>query len=70
MCCEWGLLPPPSPPLRASRYSRRARLEEVNTELSRLLTEEEKLAGVPLLVFANKQDLLSAVSTSARTAAL
>lgn len=42
----------------------RARLEEVNTELARLLTEEDKLAGVPLLVFANKQDLLSALSAS------
>lgn len=38
-----------------------ARLEEVNTELAALLAEE-KLAGVPLLVFANKQDLLSALS--------
>lgn len=42
----------------------RARLEEVNTELSRLLVEEDKLAGVPLLVFANKQDLLSALPAS------
>lgn len=42
----------------------RARLEEVNTELSRLLTDEEKLVGVPLLVFANKQDLLSALSAA------
>ena len=42
----------------------RARLEEVNTELSRLLVEEDKLAGVPLLVFANKQDLLSALPPS------
>ena len=42
----------------------RARLEEVNTELSRLLMEEDKLAGVPLLVFANKQDLLSALPAS------
>lgn len=43
---------------------RRARLEEVSNELNRLLTEEEKLAGVPLLVFANKQDLLSALSAA------
>jgi ADP-ribosylation factor-like protein 3 len=42
----------------------RARLEEVNAELTRLLTEEDKLAGVPLLVFANKQDLLSALSAA------
>ena len=40
------------------------RLEEVNVELTRLLVEEEKLAGVPLLVFANKQDLLSALPAS------
>ena len=39
----------------------RARLEEVTVELTRLLTEEDKLAGVPLLVFANKQDLLSSL---------
>lgn len=36
------------------------RLEEAELELSQLL-EEEKLATVPLLVFANKQDLVSAV---------
>jgi ADP-ribosylation factor-like protein 3 len=40
------------------------RLEEVAAELARLLGEEEKLAGVPLLVFANKQDLLSAMSAA------
>jgi len=39
------------------------RLEEVNKELSELLAEE-KLAGVPLLVFANKQDLMGALSAS------
>jgi ADP-ribosylation factor-like protein 3 len=33
-------------------------------ELSRLIAEEDKLAGVPLLVFANKQDLLSALSAA------
>jgi len=38
------------------------RLEEVNAEITKLLTEEDKLAGVPLLVYANKQDLLSAMS--------
>eukprot|EP01029_Cantina_marsupialis_P019195 TRINITY_DN446233_c3_g1_i1.p1 TRINITY_DN446233_c3_g1~~TRINITY_DN446233_c3_g1_i1.p1 ORF type:complete len:182 (-),score=53.91 TRINITY_DN446233_c3_g1_i1:814-1359(-) len=37
----------------------RRRLEEAGTELASLL-EEEKLAGVTCLVFANKQDLLSA----------
>ena len=36
------------------------RLEETGVELGQLL-EEDKLAGVPLLVFANKQDLLNAV---------
>ena len=40
------------------------RLEEVNTELTRLLVEEDKLNGIPLLVFANKQDLLSALPAS------
>ncbi len=39
-------------------------MEEVNVELTRLLVEEEKLNGVPLLVFANKQDLLSALPAS------
>lgn len=39
----------------------RSRLDEVNEELAKLLTEEDKLAGVPLLVFANKQDLLSSL---------
>ncbi|KAL9983652.1 hypothetical protein ACROYT_G005856 [Oculina patagonica] len=38
----------------------RKRLEETGLELYELL-EEEKLNGVPLLVFANKQDLLSAL---------
>jgi ADP-ribosylation factor-like protein 3 len=36
------------------------RLEESSMELH-LLLEEEKLAGVPLLVFANKQDLITAM---------
>lgn len=40
------------------------RLEEANVELAKLLTEEEKLAGVPIMVFANKQDLLSAIPAS------
>jgi len=39
------------------------RLEEGETELSDLL-KEESLAGVPLLVFANKQDLEFAVDAS------
>jgi len=40
--------------------SDRARLEEASMELQELL-EEDKLAGIPVLVFANKQDLMSAV---------
>ena len=36
-------------------------MEETNIELNYLL-EDEKLNGVPLLVFANKQDLLNALS--------
>jgi len=39
--------------------SDKRRLEESSTELKELLAEE-KLNGVPLLVFANKQDLLQA----------
>ena len=41
----------------------RRRLEETGVELG-LLLEEDKLAGVPLLIFANKQDLLSALPAS------
>merc|ERR1711998_280582 len=36
------------------------RVEETGIELGQLL-EEEKLAGVPVLIFANKQDLLNAM---------
>lgn len=43
--------------------SDRRRLEESGEELLSLL-EEEKLAGIPLLVFANKQDLLNALPAS------
>eukprot|EP01086_Lenisia_limosa_P013339 TRINITY_DN42383_c0_g1_i1.p1 TRINITY_DN42383_c0_g1~~TRINITY_DN42383_c0_g1_i1.p1 ORF type:complete len:205 (+),score=52.26 TRINITY_DN42383_c0_g1_i1:84-617(+) len=38
----------------------RRRLEETGLELSELL-EEEKLHAIPLLIFANKQDLLNAL---------
>lgn len=38
----------------------RRRLEESGMELQ-LLLEETKLAGIPLLVFANKQDLINAL---------
>merc|ERR1712216_40261 len=40
--------------------SDRRRLEEAAMELSELL-EEDKLSGIPVLIFANKQDLISAV---------
>jgi len=40
--------------------SDKKRLEETGEEL-RALLEEDKLAGVPLLVMANKQDLLTAM---------
>lgn len=41
----------------------RKRLEETGHELEELLMED-KLANVPLLVYANKQDLLHAASAS------
>eukprot|EP00758_Cryptobia_borreli_P003310 Tbor_TRINITY_DN3678_c0_g1::TRINITY_DN3678_c0_g1_i1::g.229::m.229/K07944/ARL3; ADP-ribosylation factor-like protein 3 len=37
------------------------RLEEAGVELEQLL-EEDKLAGVPLLIFANKQDLIGVMT--------
>ena len=40
--------------------SDRARMEEAGLELTKLL-EEDKMQQVPLLVFANKQDLLNAM---------
>lgn len=40
--------------------SDRRRIDETGAELESLL-QEERLAGVPLLVFANKQDLLNAM---------
>jgi ADP-ribosylation factor-like protein 3 len=40
--------------------SDRRRIDETGAELQELL-QEERLAGVPLLVFANKQDLLNAM---------
>lgn len=39
----------------------RHRLRETGVELNQLL-EEEKLSGIPIMVLANKQDLLSALS--------
>ncbi|CAK8688770.1 ADP-ribosylation factor-like protein 3 [Clavelina lepadiformis] len=41
----------------------RKRMEETGLELEELLADE-KLSGVPLLVFANKQDLLQAAPAS------
>ncbi|KAM9307106.1 ADP-ribosylation factor-like protein 3 [Pholidichthys leucotaenia] len=43
--------------------SDRKRFEETSIELAELL-EEERLAGVPMLIFANKQDLMTAASVS------
>ncbi|XP_061703647.1 ADP-ribosylation factor-like protein 3 isoform X3 [Syngnathoides biaculeatus] len=43
--------------------SDKKRFEETSLELAELL-EEDDLAGVPLLVFANKQDLSAAMSAS------
>jgi len=40
--------------------SDRRRLEESGSELNELL-QEDKLANIPLLIFANKQDLLQAL---------
>merc|ERR1711924_594527 len=45
------------------------RMEEAALELATLLAEE-KLKGVPLLVYANKQDLLNAAEESAISKAL
>merc|ERR1719329_1846368 len=39
------------------------RLEETVTELQQLL-DEEKLSHIPLLIFANKQDLASSMAAS------
>eukprot|EP01033_Poteriospumella_lacustris_P010451 gene10451-7430_t len=41
----------------------RRRMDETGLELQMLL-EEERLRGVPLVIFANKQDLLSALSSA------
>lgn len=40
--------------------SDRVRMDETGEELQKLL-EEDKLAGVPILIFANKQDLINAL---------
>lgn len=47
----------------------RRRLEETGLELSTLM-DEEKLSKVPILVFANKQDLLNALPSSEISTAL
>merc|ERR1712032_991961 len=49
--------------------SDRRRLEESGGELKELLAED-KLGGIPLLIFANKQDLLQAVEASEITETL
>lgn len=45
------------------------RLDETQLELKELL-QEDKLLGIPLLIFANKQDLLNAVTDAELTEAL
>ena len=47
----------------------RRRMEETCVELQQLL-DEEKLSSVPLLVLANKQDLMNAASPDEITAEL
>jgi ADP-ribosylation factor-like protein 3 len=47
----------------------RRRLEEAGRELQTLL-EEDKLAGTPILIFANKQDLIQALPADEITDAL
>ncbi|VDP14522.1 unnamed protein product [Soboliphyme baturini] len=49
--------------------SDKKRFDETGLELMELL-EEEKLSQVPLLIFANKQDLVNAVSASVLAEAL
>merc|ERR1711871_1588887 len=49
--------------------SDRRRLEEAAMELSELL-EEDKLAGIPVLCFANKQDLMNATAADELVAAM
>eukprot|EP01036_Dinobryon_divergens_P038715 gene38715-50868_t len=41
----------------------RRRIEETGVELQQLL-DEDKLSAVPVLIFANKQDLLNALSAA------
>lgn len=47
----------------------RRRLEETAVELQQLL-DEEKLSSVPVLIFANKQDLLNAATPAELTSEL
>eukprot|EP01041_Mallomonas_annulata_P012491 gene12491-26298_t len=47
----------------------RRRIEETGVELQQLL-DEDKLSAVPVLIFANKQDLLNALSAAEITTAL
>jgi len=50
-------------PLRRAARSLPRRTDEAAEELTSLL-EEEGLAGIPVLIFANKQDLLGAMSAA------
>lgn len=43
--------------------SDRRRMEECGVELQQLL-DEEKLSGIPVLIFANKQDLISSLTSA------
>lgn len=47
----------------------RRRMEETGVELNCLI-EEEKLAGIPVLIFANKQDLITAMTPNEISEAL
>lgn len=49
--------------------SDRRRMEETGVELQQLL-DEEKLTGIPLVIFANKQDLLNALTPAEITQGL
>jgi hypothetical protein len=57
LCCEVLMEPMQFiPPLIPINYNIRARVEEAKEELHKLLTENH-LKGIPVLIYANKQDL-------------
>jgi signal recognition particle receptor subunit beta len=47
-------------------FNHRERIEEAKEELHKLLGEDE-LAGIPVLIFANKQDLANSLSLAQLT---